>query len=217
MLLIPSQGTLTTPAAAKAVVAAVNEFVQSSPLPAYDQVSRTGVWRMVTVRVSERTGQLMVMLETLPPGSERETDMATYKSELARATRLFSEPLRMPAPIPCPVPSSHEEEDEEEEEEEANDKDNGSAFARAIQRAQSRFDATADLSSEELARAWLVRPGEGANSLEQSLRGVRLPGVEWGASVDPPSAHVTVTSLFLMVRFSPDYFFHGMSLWLCLA
>ncbi|GLD99870.1 hypothetical protein PINS_up008598 [Pythium insidiosum] len=48
------------------VCAAVQQLVETSGIPVYDVKTQEGVWRLLTVRHSERTGQLMIILQINP-------------------------------------------------------------------------------------------------------------------------------------------------------
>jgi tRNA (uracil-5-)-methyltransferase len=46
-----------------------DEFLASSPLPVFDLVAKHGVWKTLTIRHSDRTGEVMVILLAAPPGA----------------------------------------------------------------------------------------------------------------------------------------------------
>ena len=49
-----------------AVVDLVHEFLQDSPIPPYDSREHRGLWRIMTIRVSQRTKQCMVIIQHSP-------------------------------------------------------------------------------------------------------------------------------------------------------
>ncbi|TMW55164.1 hypothetical protein Poli38472_013926 [Pythium oligandrum] len=54
------------------VCATVQDLIESSGIPVYDVKTQVGVWRLLTVRHSERTNQLMIMLQVNPKGMSPE-------------------------------------------------------------------------------------------------------------------------------------------------
>lgn len=54
----------------KHVVVAVQNLIETAGYPVYDVKSQEGVWRMLTVRESERTQDLMVVVQVKPPQVE---------------------------------------------------------------------------------------------------------------------------------------------------
>lgn len=58
----------------KAVCAAVQRLVETSEHPVYDVRSQDGIWRVLAVRESERTGDLMVVMQVKPPQGDGAMD-----------------------------------------------------------------------------------------------------------------------------------------------
>ena len=56
--------------AVKRIVGLVQQFVRSSRFPVYRRETHKGVWRTLLVRHSDRTKQLMIVLEAQPPTPE---------------------------------------------------------------------------------------------------------------------------------------------------
>lgn len=76
----------------------VHGFLQDSPIPPYDTREHRGFWRMMTVRVSQRTKQCMVIIQHSPPqgaigkradGSDDYTHV--FESEKRRLITLLTE------------------------------------------------------------------------------------------------------------------------------
>ncbi|TYZ59840.1 hypothetical protein PybrP1_005476 [[Pythium] brassicae (nom. inval.)] len=53
----------------KAVCSAMQQLLDAAEFPVYDVTTQAGVWRMLTVRESERTGGLMVVVQVKPPAT----------------------------------------------------------------------------------------------------------------------------------------------------
>ena len=60
----------------------LQKWLQESPLPMYDQVTHTGVWREVSVRWSEKTGEIMVDLMANPSSSSSSSSSSSAASAL---------------------------------------------------------------------------------------------------------------------------------------
>jgi len=60
-----------------------DEFLASSPLPVFDLVAKHGVWKTLTIRHSDRTGEVMVILLAAPPGAAAQAAAAPESSSAA--------------------------------------------------------------------------------------------------------------------------------------
>ncbi|KAJ0407676.1 hypothetical protein ATCC90586_001858 [Pythium insidiosum] len=83
------------------VCAAVQQLVETSDFPVYDVKTQEGVWRLLTVRHSERTGQLMIILQ-INPKNLSEEDVAKVRA-LTKAHLVGEEAT--PANVPLQVTS----------------------------------------------------------------------------------------------------------------
>jgi tRNA (uracil-5-)-methyltransferase len=63
---------LNVPQEMKAVCSAVQKLIEKTSVPVYDIQTQKGVWRMLTVRYSGRTRELMVMIQVNPTGYEED-------------------------------------------------------------------------------------------------------------------------------------------------
>lgn len=101
----------------------VHEFLQSSPILPYDPREHRGIWRIMTVRMSQRTKQCMVIIQHSPPtgGMGKRTDGSDdythiFESEKQRLIHLLTE-KDLPLPqrsigVPS-MKSSDEEKDQQ--------------------------------------------------------------------------------------------------------
>ena len=83
----------------------VNEFLSSSPLPPYDSKSHRGVWRQLTMRLSKRTDECMLIITHAPAsggagkkddGSDDYTEQ--FKTEKDRLIKMLTE-TNIPSPV----------------------------------------------------------------------------------------------------------------------
>jgi tRNA (uracil-5-)-methyltransferase len=78
------------PSEACAITDILEEFLATSSIPPYDSYEHRGMWRMLTVRISERTRECMLIIMHAPPsggvGAKDDTDKYTdvFESEKAR-------------------------------------------------------------------------------------------------------------------------------------
>lgn len=81
------------PSEACAIADVVNEFLKDSPTIPYDAKAHRGLWRVMTIRISRRTNECMVIIMHAPPsgglGAKDETDDYSHLFESERA-RLVS-------------------------------------------------------------------------------------------------------------------------------
>jgi tRNA (uracil-5-)-methyltransferase len=98
-------GCSNTPSEACGVADVFNKFLKNCPMPPYDNWTHTGVWRQVTIRMSRRTNQCMLIIQHAPPtgaagsktdGSEDHT--AVFESESKRLVRMLTKhSIRLPS------------------------------------------------------------------------------------------------------------------------
>lgn len=80
--------------AMKQICAAMQEVMAVSGLPVYDVKTQKGVWRMLTVRESERTKTLMLMVQINPDGLSPE-ELETLKQLLIQQLTDASRPFKI--------------------------------------------------------------------------------------------------------------------------
>jgi len=90
------EGSTNLPKEIFTVVDVVQKWLTESALPCYDQVKHVGIWRQVSIRWSEKTGEIMVDLMTSPPplaaqalidltsSTNEEESSQDYESEVTR-------------------------------------------------------------------------------------------------------------------------------------
>jgi len=85
------------PSEACAIVDVVNKFLQDSPTIPYDSKAHRGLWRVLTIRISRRTKECMVIIMHAPPsggiGAQDETDDYShlFESEKARLISMLTD------------------------------------------------------------------------------------------------------------------------------
>ena len=85
------------PSEACAIVDVVNEFLKDSPTIPYDAKAHRGLWRVMTIRISRRTKECMVIIMHAPPsgglGAKDETDDYShlFESERARLVAMLTD------------------------------------------------------------------------------------------------------------------------------
>jgi tRNA (uracil-5-)-methyltransferase len=77
-----------------AIAELMEEFLQTSPMPPYEARNHTGMWRVLTIRSSQRTKECMIILQHAPTtGAVASGNMVDYsdvfESEKARLVKLF--------------------------------------------------------------------------------------------------------------------------------
>lgn len=77
------------PAVALVVAERMQKFVEKSPLPVYDMSKQVGFWRQVTVRVSMRRPEVMVVVGTRRAGSSDEV----FDAETLRIKDVMAAPI----------------------------------------------------------------------------------------------------------------------------
>ena len=70
----------------KAVCAVVQNILETSNIPVYSVTTKTGVWRVLTVRQSVSTGELMIMMQVNPAGQTPEERAAVRDLIVKRLT-----------------------------------------------------------------------------------------------------------------------------------
>ncbi|CAK4624710.1 hypothetical protein LEN26_013787 [Aphanomyces euteiches] len=75
---------INVPDVMKAIVATFQTFLTASALPVYDVLTHEGVWRLLTIRASVATKQVMVCVQVNPTGIDAETWTAA-KADLVNA------------------------------------------------------------------------------------------------------------------------------------
>jgi tRNA (uracil-5-)-methyltransferase len=93
-----------------AVVDIVDEFLSTSPLPPYNTISHTGVWRLLTVRTSRATRECMVIVTHCPAtggaGEDGQEYAPHFESEMARLlSMLITAKLPVPGQEPIQITS----------------------------------------------------------------------------------------------------------------
>jgi tRNA (uracil-5-)-methyltransferase len=84
------------PSEACAIADIVEEFLATSPIPPYDSKEHRGLWRMLTIRISERTRECMLIIMHAPPsggaGAKDDTDDYSdiFESEKARLLSMLT-------------------------------------------------------------------------------------------------------------------------------
>ncbi|OQS03270.1 tRNA (uracil-5-)-methyltransferase [Thraustotheca clavata] len=61
---------INVPQVMKDICRTFQAYLESSPLPVYDVMTHEGVWRLLTIRLSERTKQIMLMIQANPSNIE---------------------------------------------------------------------------------------------------------------------------------------------------
>lgn len=84
------------PSEACAIADIVEEFLATSPIPPYDSKAHRGLWRMLTIRISKRTRECMLIIMHAPPsggaGAKDESDdySAIFENEKARLLSMLT-------------------------------------------------------------------------------------------------------------------------------
>ena len=85
------------PSEACAIADVINEFLRDSPTEPYDSTTHRGLWRVMTIRISRRTRECMVIVMHAPPsgglGAKDETDdySGVFESEKARLVSMLTD------------------------------------------------------------------------------------------------------------------------------
>jgi tRNA (uracil-5-)-methyltransferase len=92
-----------------AVADLFEEFLQDSPLPPYELKGHTGVWRVLTIRISRRTRECMIIIQHAPPvaessGEDYSDRFATEKQRMLKV--LIDKDLLLPT-RPIEVEEQH--------------------------------------------------------------------------------------------------------------
>jgi tRNA (uracil-5-)-methyltransferase len=69
------------PTEACALVDVVDDFLSTSPIPPYQQRTHSGLWRLLTVRMSRRTRECMVLIQHASPAAANKGDTNDETSE----------------------------------------------------------------------------------------------------------------------------------------
>lgn len=85
------------PSEACAIADVVNEFLKDSPTAPYDSRAHRGLWRVLTIRISRRTKECMIIISHAPPsggvGAKDDTDDCSnvFQSEKARLLSMLTD------------------------------------------------------------------------------------------------------------------------------